>query len=165
MCEIVLLAPPVQRPPVEETIIEETKPKTHPNYIVIGAVTVLGVIVTLIIGFCVCKKCRQARDDDDGTESKAHPTDIPITDNNGFAGITNSLHKNNHNRSINITANPLADSDKVRNEGKIAKYRYCQITLYIKPLHNIYARFLKFSFRTEWNCVSYRTPIMQQRIL
>lgn len=71
----------------------------------------LGVIVALIIGFCVCKRCRQAREDE---SEKAHPTDIPITENNGFAGITNSLHKNNHNRSINITSNPLAvDSDKV----------------------------------------------------
>lgn len=66
----------------------------------------------LIIGFCVCKKCRQTRDDT--TESKTHPADSPI-ENNGFAGITNSLHKNHHNRSINITSNPLAsDSDKVK---------------------------------------------------
>lgn len=103
----------MQRPPVESTVIEDTKPPSQPNYIVIVAVSVLGVIVMLIIGFCVCKKCRQTRDDD-ATESKTHPADIPIADN-GFAGITNSLHKNNHNRSINITSNPLAaDSDKVR---------------------------------------------------
>ena len=105
-------APPVKNLPEESTVVEDTKPPSQPNYIVIAAVSVLGVIVMLIAGFCVCKKCRQSRDD--VTESKTHPADIPIAENNGFAGITNSLHKNNHSRAINITPNPLAaDSDKV----------------------------------------------------
>lgn len=98
-------------------MVEETKPPTQPNYIVIVAVSVLGMILLSIVGFCVCKKCRQTRDD--ATESKTHPADIPIAENNGFAGIPNALHKNNHNRSINITSNPLAaESDKVGREGR-----------------------------------------------
>lgn len=119
---ISILAPPATQDPIESTVVEDTKPQTQPNYIVIVAVSVLGVIVVLIIGFCVCKKCRQARDD--GTESKTHPADIPIAENNGFAGITNSLHKNHHNRSINITSNPLAaESDKVRNHDTLIRER------------------------------------------